>query len=256
MDEHDERLRQALGRQAEAYAHPLKARHLEDVSAMVDLVAPAAGDRLLDIGTGSGFTALGFAGRVRSVVGIDVSPQAVEVARRQASARGAANAEFRVADPEALPFPDASFEIVTCRFVFHHFLRPDRVLAEMKRVLAPSGRIMLYDILTSSHARAAEVHNRIERLRDPSHVRMLSAEEFLELFRRTGLHVTGREILLAKREFDEWMEVVDADPELARRTRERMEAEGAAAGLGVRVQDGRLTFTQTNVAWLLVPESA
>ncbi len=254
-DEQKARLRKALGTQAEAYAHPLKARYLENIEPMLELVVPQKAERLLDIGTGSGFTALGFAPFVQSVVGVDDSPEAVEVARRQAAARGAANAEFRVADHEHLPFADGSFEIVTCRFVFHHFSDPATALAEMKRMLAPGGRLMLYDILTSLDPRQAEVHNRIEKTRDPSHVRMLNTEEFLALFRQAKLDVAAKTVLLAKREFTEWMEVVGADPDTVRTTRALLEAEGAQTGLCVRLRDGTLTFTQTNVAWLLAPRA-
>jgi SAM-dependent methyltransferase len=252
-DEQKDRLKKALGTQAEAYAHPLKARYLENIEPMLELVVPQKTERLLDIGTGSGFTALGFAPFVLSVVGVDDSPEAVAVAKRQAAARGAANAEFRVANHEHLPFADGSFEIVTCRFVFHHFSDPPGALAEMKRVLAPAGRIMLYDILTSLDPHQAEVHNRIEKTRDPSHVRMLNTEEFLALFRGAKLDVAGKTVLLAKREFTEWMEVVGADPATVRATRALMEADGAQTGLCVRVRDGAITFTQTNVAWLLTP---
>lgn len=256
MTDHDEKLKKAFATQAETYAHPLKARYLEDVSPMLDLVVPRDSERLLDVATGSGFTALGFAPRVKSVIGIDVAPEAVEVARRQAASRGIANAEFRVADMEHLAFPDSSFETVTCRFRFHHFERPDRVLLEMKRVLAAGGRIMLYDILTSPDDKAAGIHNRIERLRDPAHVRMLQAAEFVELFRKAGLDVRAKNVLLTKREFTEWMEVVGADAETTRKTRALFESEGAASGLGVRIQDGTITFTHTNVAWLLTPARA
>ncbi len=256
MDDHDELLKKAFATQAESYAHPLKARYLEDVSPMIDLVQPLPSERLLDIGTGSGFTALGFAGRVKSVVGLDVSAAAVEVAKRQAAARGVANAEFRVSGMETLPFAAGSFEIVTCRFVFHHFTNPGKVLLEMKRVLAPRGRIMLYDILTNPDDRMAEVHNRIEKARDPSHVRMLQAKEFMDLFRHSGLDVRAKDVLLTKREFDEWMEIVGADPETIRTTRALLESSGDASGLGVWNTSGRITFTQTNVAWLLVPSAA
>lgn len=251
MDEHDKLLKKAFATQAESYAHPLKARYLENVAPMIELVAPLASDRLLDVATGSGFTALGFAVLVRNVVGVDVAAEAVAVATRQAKERGIANAEFRVSEMENLPFVAGSFEIVTCRFTFHHFSDPGKVLREMKRVLAPGGRIMLYDILSSPDTAKAEVHNRIEKTRDPSHVRMLQAEEYVTLFRETGLEVRSKLVLLTKREFEEWMEIVGADAETIRKTRALFESIGENSGLGVRISEGKISFTQTNVAWLL-----
>ena len=253
MDDHDKQLKKAFARQAETFTHPQKAHYLENIQLMIDLVAPRPTDRLLDMGTGSGFTALGFAGLVQRVVGVDVAAEAVAVAIRQAGERGLGNAEFRVADMENLPYPACSFEIVTCRFVFHHFSDPGRVLLEMKRVLAPGGRIMLYDILTSEDSRAARIHNQIEKQRDPSHVRMLQATEYLELFGKTGLQVRAKDVILTKREFKEWMEITGADAETVRQTRALFESVGEQARLGVRIADGTITFTHTNVAWLLVP---
>src|SRR6266540_816235 len=68
---------------------------------------------LMDIATGGGHTALAFAPYVRAVVATDLTPRMIEVAEAFIREQGAANVTFQVADAEALPFPNASFEIVT-----------------------------------------------------------------------------------------------------------------------------------------------
>jgi SAM-dependent methyltransferase len=84
-----------------------------------------------------------------------------------------------------LPYADAAFSIVTCRFGFHHMLDPLAVLKEMRRVCAHGGRVVVADVTPSaSHARA---FNAAEKLRDPSHVRALPMGELLDLFERAGL---------------------------------------------------------------------
>ena len=85
-----------------------------------------------------------------------------------------------------LPFPDAAFSVVVTRYSFHHFLDPKAVLAEMVRVCSPAGRVAVIDVFTSS-AKQAEAYNRVEKLRDPSHVRALVAEELTSLCREAGL---------------------------------------------------------------------
>jgi SAM-dependent methyltransferase len=86
-----------------------------------------------------------------------------------------------------LPFADASFTIVTARYAFHHLAEPGAVLAEMTRVCAPGGRVLVCDVAAPEDPRAAEAFDRMERLRDPSHVRALGVGELRAGFARVGL---------------------------------------------------------------------
>jgi SAM-dependent methyltransferase len=84
-----------------------------------------------------------------------------------------------------LPYADSSFSIVSTRFAFHHFLDPLAALKEMRRVCRRGGRVV-----GCRHRAAlikADAFNRMEQLRDPSHVRPLSPEELLDLFAAAGL---------------------------------------------------------------------
>jgi 2-polyprenyl-3-methyl-5-hydroxy-6-metoxy-1,4-benzoquinol methylase len=109
------------------------------------------GKRLLDVACGAGGPALRIAAATGcSVVGIDVHEQAVTTASSLAAQRGLAErAEFRVTDAnEALPFPDASFDAITCIDAINHF--PDRlqVIAEWVRLLRPGGQLLFTDPIT------------------------------------------------------------------------------------------------------------
>jgi ubiquinone/menaquinone biosynthesis C-methylase UbiE len=86
-----------------------------------------------------------------------------------------------------LPYPDGAFSIVVSRFAFHHFLEPRTVLAEMMRVCAPSGRVLICDVVASDDPRQAATFNQMEVLRDPSHVRAMPEAELRGLFRQVGL---------------------------------------------------------------------
>src|SRR5438105_9098135 len=83
-------------------------------------------------------------------------------------------------------FADASFSLVFTRYSFHHFLDPKVVPAEMVRVCTPSGRVVVVDVFMSN-TEQAEAYNRLEKLRDPSHVRALALEELTGLFSQAGL---------------------------------------------------------------------
>jgi SAM-dependent methyltransferase len=84
-----------------------------------------------------------------------------------------------------LPWPDASFTVVTSRFAFHHFREPGVVLREMARVCRPGGTVMVVDSAPAPDK--ADAFNRMEVVRDPSHARALPLSEHLELFRTAGL---------------------------------------------------------------------
>src|SRR5207245_1993032 len=83
--------------------------------------------------------------------------------------------------------PDASVTIVASRFALHHGPEPAGVLAEMKRVCAPGGKVVVTDLEASPDPAKATAFNRMERLRDPSHVRALPLAELLALFSAVGL---------------------------------------------------------------------
>jgi ubiquinone/menaquinone biosynthesis C-methylase UbiE len=152
------------------------------------LAASGAGpeDTVLDVACGPGLMACAFAKVARHVTGIDLTPAMIEQARVMQQSDGLTNMTWHVGDVQALPFADASFSLMFTRYSFHHFLDPKAVLAEMVRVCTPGGRVVAVDVFTSGPEQA-EAYNRLEKLRDPSHVRALALEELTALLTQAGL---------------------------------------------------------------------
>lgn len=144
-------------------------------------------DTVLDVACGGGLVVCAFARVVRHATGIDITPAMIERARALQAEQGLSNVTWRLGDVLPLPFPDGSFTIVTSRFAFHHFLDPAAVLAEMKRVCAPGGTVVVADSDASADPAKAAEFNRMEELRDPSHVRAMPRAEIEGLFARVGL---------------------------------------------------------------------
>jgi len=130
-----ERFAADYGDVAECYVDVLEPT-LEPVAARVaELAVIGHGLRVLDLATGTGLVARIAAARGAHVVGVDISPGMIDVAR----AHSVPAVQFRVADAAGLPFDEGSFDAVTCAFGLSHMPDVAAVLLEVRRVLIPDG---------------------------------------------------------------------------------------------------------------------
>jgi ubiquinone/menaquinone biosynthesis C-methylase UbiE len=146
--EQDSRTRAArrhFDRWSPTYERDWAARWLRETqTAALAALALNAGDVLLDLGCGTGAAVREAAPQVSRAVGLDLSPGMIAAARRLAT--GIDNVEFREGDVSGpLPFTDHEFTAIVCTTAFHHFPRPLDTIAEMSRVLAPIGRLVIAD---------------------------------------------------------------------------------------------------------------
>lgn len=109
---------------------------------LAEALAIRKGEAVLDVGCGTGIVALAAAGRVGPrgrVAAVDINPGMLAVARAKSKA-----IEWREAAAEALPFDDASFDVVTCQFALMFLADRTKALSEMCRVTKPGGRIGIF----------------------------------------------------------------------------------------------------------------
>lgn len=183
--EHNAEIIDQFTRQAEGFAQAESTRNEDLLRRIVDAAQPGPDDTALDVACGPGILACALARRVRHVTGIDLTPAMLEQARRTQAEQGIVNMSWDMGDATALPYPDGHFDIVSCRFTFHHLADPLAALKEMVRVCREGGRIVVAD--SSPEAGKADAFDRVERLRDPSHTRALPPEELAGLFAIAGL---------------------------------------------------------------------
>ncbi len=176
-----------------------------DLARLVELARPRGDERMLDIATGGGHTALAFAPHVREVVASDLTPRMLAAAEAFIRGQGVTNVLFEPADAEELPFADASFDIVTARIAPHHFPNPHRFVHQVARVLRPGGLFLLDDNMAPEDAELDAFMNRFEQWRDPSHVRAYTVGEWRGWMADAGLTVEHVDPLARKRyEFADW----------------------------------------------------
>ncbi len=175
----------------------------ERLREVVDLAQPRVDELAVDVATGTGHTALAIAPHVRRVVGVDFTPEMLAEAVKLAASRGVANADWVLADAQAMPFADATFDLYTVRAAPHHFLDIEQALRESARVLKPGGRACYVDCSAPGEAR--EALHEVEVLRDPSHIRSYTIDEWTGLIEAAGLVVEAADRIELDWDHDDWM---------------------------------------------------
>jgi len=187
MDSHNSTVVDQFTRQADAFAAAAAIRDDQALELLVCGCSAGSADDSLDVACGPGLVVCAFAEVVRSATGIDLTPAMIGKGKALAASRNLGNATFGVGDVNSLPFAAASFSIATSRYAFHHFEDPMRVLKEMVRVCKPGGRVAVMDMIASDDPARAARFNRMEKLRDPSHVAGLTLSALARCFHGAGL---------------------------------------------------------------------
>jgi SAM-dependent methyltransferase len=180
------------------------------------LLAPFSGqERSLDVGCGTGALAYALAPHVREVVGVDSAPELLAAARERAPA----NVTFVQGDATALPFGWGEFDLVGCLRVLHHVRRPELVVAELARVMRRGGRLLLADQLGDVDPIRSIEYDRFERLRDPTHTRLLPDGDVRAFLEANNLVVTTAEIAREQRDLEHYLDIAGVDAEQRDRIR-------------------------------------
>lgn len=160
--------------------------------------------RVLDVATGGGHCGLFFAARGARVILGDIATKMLAGAAKLAAERGL-TVETREFPAEALPFADATFDLVTSRVAPHHFSEPDRFVRETARVLKPGGFFLLIDgsIADGQPEAEAWIHQ-LEKWRDPSHHRFWTPGAWQCWCEASGLTVVHSSLQPFKQPDLEW----------------------------------------------------
>jgi SAM-dependent methyltransferase len=158
---------------------------------------------------------------VAFAVGADATIEMMQAGR--ASVVTAPNAAFAQSDATALPFADATFDLVTCRSAAHHFSDAASAFREVARVLLPRGRFVLADSYAPDDPALDVFINELETLRDPSHGRNHTIGGWRALLESAGLRVNVEpELLTTKLATEAWLERSQTPADRAAEVRRRL----------------------------------
>jgi SAM-dependent methyltransferase len=213
---------------------------------------PSGQEHALDVGTGTGSLALALAPLVVEVVALDLVPEMLDQLRQ--SLQAAPNVSAVEGDAHRLPFEDASFDLSATARTIHHVSSPETVMAEMTRVTRTGGRLLVVDQIASADPREALAQNRLEQLRDPSHVRVLPDGDFRALFEMNSLVLLRFDVERENIDLDTFLDLAgctgDARAAVLAEA-ERLLRNGQSAGIDLRRRDDGYALT-LSVAWYLL----
>ena len=244
MSTHQELILDQFTKQAIPFATAPGIKDEEALKLVVEFSEAGADDTVLDVACGPGLVVCAFAQVVRHARGIDLTPAMIAQAQVLQNEKRLTNVSWQVGDILPLPYDDASFSLVVSRYAFHHFLDPDAILVEMRRVCTPGGRVVVIDVMASPDPGKAEAYNRMEKLRDPSHVRGLTLNELEALFVSKGFSTPRKIFYRVESELDDTLRRSFPNPGDADEIRRIfLEAVGNdGLGMGVRREGDRVRF--------------
>lgn len=228
-----------------------------DLDWLVEAAALTGTERVLDVATGGGHTAFALAPYAAEVVALDLTRPMLEVAQKEAIARGLPNIRYLEGDAQALPCEDASFDVVTCRQAPHHFPQVGEAAREWARVLKPGGKLLLIDSTSPEEAEAEALLHEIEVLRDPSHVRNHRISEWTALLDQAGFTVDSAREWGLYLDIPTWTQRMRTPPDAVATIERLMRAASPEARERLRIEerDGALGFTLP-VALILARKTA
>jgi SAM-dependent methyltransferase len=194
---------------AEGYRESAVHREGADLDLLVEWCEPGPGVLALDVATGGGHVARRLRDAGCEVISVDPAPGMQPTV---------------VAPAEAIPFADDSFDVVACRIAAHHF---DDVAAAVREL----ARVTRDRVVVEDNVFVSEAVEEAEKLRDPTHVRCYSEDEWRGYFAAAGLRLEGEQEFERRADLEAWLARVETPEDDAERVREL---------LADRIEDGQL----------------
>ena len=206
-----------------------------------------SGSTVLEVGAGTGnFLAL-FEGVASRRLAADLTPGMLDVARRRHP-----DLELVAADGARLPFPRASIDLVCSAQALHHIARPVPVIMEMRRVVAPDGRVLVVDQVAPERLEEARARNELDTIRDPTHAASRPPSAMRTIVQAAGLTIVDERIVESEGRLSQWMWAGEFPPERIAAVRRFIEVRGPETGMGFQPDGEDWTFRRSRMMILTI----
>ena len=202
---HDQAITQTFGPRAEAYLESAVHSQGEDLAWLAEAVAAISHPTVLDLGCGAGHASFAVAPLAQRVLAYDLTPSMLDVVASAARQRNITNIATLHGSVDRLPLADSSFDCVVSRYSAHHWHDVPLALSEIRRVLKPRGQVCFIDVVGGPQPLLDTHLQAVELMRDPSHVRDYTVQEWLGFFRNASLNVRVEHRWRLPIEFSSWI---------------------------------------------------
>ncbi|HEX3435138.1 MAG TPA: class I SAM-dependent methyltransferase [Pseudacidobacterium sp.] len=210
---HSDTISQSFGPAAAAYLESSVHAQGAELESLGQLIAATPRARVLDLGCGAGHTSFAVAPFAAEVVAYDLTDEMLEVVKAEAARRGFGNLQTQRGSAEALPFANTSFDWVVSRYSAHHWRNITHALKEVRRVLKTGGRVCFIDIAGGHEPLFDTYLQAVEVLRDPSHVRDYTEQEWLALLENADFEASVERRWRVPIEFASWIKRIGTPEE-------------------------------------------
>ena len=246
---HNDTVRQSFKKQAEKFAayHMSK---IEYTDYLIRRIGAKGTEHALEVAAGTCICGRALAPYVKDITCLDLTEEMLAQGKKLAGESQIKNIYFQTGNAEELPYDSETFDLVMTRLSFHHFDNPGKPFREMKRVLKKGGKLVVWD-MEAAEEPLREIDDKIEKMRDRSHTRILSREEFEKMFEK-DFTLQCEETTLVPVNLKSWMELADTPEDVQKEITDLMKAElagGRKTGFSPYCKEFQIMFDHR---WLLL----
>lgn len=246
---HNDTVKQSFKIQAEKFAayHMSKAEYTDY---LIQRTGANGKEHALEVAAGTCICGRALAPFVKDITCLDLTEEMLAQGKKLAEESGIENISFQAGNAEELPYEAETFDLVITRLSLHHFADPENPFREMQRVLKKGGKLVVWDMEATEEA-LRDIDDKIERMRDPSHTRILSRDEFEKLFQK-DFCIQCEETTLVPVNLNSWMNLTDTPGDVQKEITDLMNKElngGAKTGFAPYREENQIMFDHR---WLLL----